>query len=65
MCTDPVLCRPLTDPRCSYMSCLTSKAALEVKVEQSPTLKAEQSPTLKVEQSGAEFKLQRQSGMEF
>ena len=43
VCTDPALCRPLTDSGCMYVSYFTSTVTLEVKVEWSSDLRAEQS----------------------
>ena len=64
--TDPALCGPLTDPRCTYANCFTSVVTLEVKVEQSSNLRAEWSSEMGVEwsfnlKSGAEFQLKKQS----
>ena len=65
--TNPALCGSLTDPGCLYLSCFTSKAAPEVKVEWSYDLRAEQSLEMRAEQSlemsGVEFQLK--SSMEF
>ena len=51
VCTDPALCRPLTDSGCMYVSYFTSTVTLEVTVEWSSNLRAEWSSEVWVEQS--------------
>ena len=51
VCTDPALCRPLTNSGCMYTSYFTSMVTVEVKVEQSSNLRAEWSLEMGVEWS--------------
>ena len=61
VCTDPALCRPLTNPGCTYTSCFTSAVTPEVKVDGAPTWG--QSGVWKWEQSGVLTQKAGQSGV--
>ena len=58
VCTDPMLCGPLTDSGCMYASYFTSAVTLEVKAERSSDLRVEWSLEM-----GAEWSSDSKSGV--